>query len=98
MSRFLVNYKLPEQDRGRVVEAPSPEIGAKMVRDANPLAQNIVVEDIEDEEQPPGRQVYQWCALCELPIWVTDEAHTYDLLSDESDTWAHTECAKGTAS
>lgn len=91
MSKYLVAYTLPVRHRRRVVDAPSPETGAKLVRDKAPGMEDVVIQDLENEEDDV-KEVYEWCEICNLPIWIDDGEETYMLVSEEHDTWAHTAC------
>lgn len=92
MSKYLVVYTIPARSGKRVVDALSPEDAAKIVRDERKRITDVVVEDLESEDENADHEVYEWCEECELPIWIDDEPHTYVMLDEENDTWAHAQC------
>ncbi len=95
MPRFLVTYVIPEQHHKRIVELPSPEIAAKLVKDATTNADNINVEELgNNDECTANLEVYQWCSECDLPIWTSDSDDSYLGCDDPKNSFVHTACAE----
>lgn len=100
MGKFLVAYELPVRHRKRVVDAPSPEIAAKHVRDQIPGMTHIMVEDLENSDDSDAeKEVYEWCEGCGLPIWIDDDSASYVMtvhgdVSDKDDSFMHVACMR----
>lgn len=94
MSKYLVTYTVPAQQRRRVIDAESPELAAKEARLTKPGISEVVVASVDGEDAGDDeKEVYQWCRICGLPIWLTDDSDTYTSDS-EADDHFHNACGE----
>ena len=99
MSKFLVSYVKPEKYCKTIVVTATPEEAALHVHaQCGTEPTSMTVEPLDGVDSEDERVVYQWCTVCGLPIWISDDVDTYTVhyLEDRSDSAvSHGACLKG---